>query len=145
MEPPVAPKKAMSGVLSTIAGAGSSVLLRGLGVLENRKDLGRGRRYLLLEDMRLMALLIVALRQPRLLYWVDWVDGVDGLHSGALSIVLEHSSFYTRRHHGDAVMSLPSSDTTVSIIGRIYRIYRRGRFANTDFFRSDFSGRGFLR
>ena len=52
MEPPVAPKKAMSGLLSSaIAGSGSSVLLRGLGVLENRKDLGRGRRYLLLEDM----------------------------------------------------------------------------------------------
>ena len=42
----------MSGLLSSaIAGSGSSVLLRGLGVLENRKDLGRGRRYLLLEDM----------------------------------------------------------------------------------------------
>lgn len=34
-----------------IAVAGDSALLKGLGVLANRKDLGRGRRYLALEDM----------------------------------------------------------------------------------------------
>lgn len=60
MDPPVAPKKATRGLWSAIGFsavievllASSSVLLRGLGGgLVNRKDLGRGRRKLLLEDM----------------------------------------------------------------------------------------------
>ena len=41
----------MRGLLSAIAGSGNSMLLKGLGVLANLKDLGRGRRYLALEDI----------------------------------------------------------------------------------------------
>lgn len=51
VEPPVAPKKAMRGLLFAIADTGDSVLLNGLGDLANLKDLGRGRRYLELEYM----------------------------------------------------------------------------------------------
>ena len=101
----------MRGLLSTIAVAGSSVLLKGLGVLRKRRDLGRERRYVLIEDEDM---------RPKTLLYHD--DGVDSSYSGHLSFPLPHSSLYTRRHHGHAAMSLPSSDTTGSILGRTFCI-----------------------
>ena len=100
----------MRGLVSAIVVAGSSVLLKGLGVLANRKDLGRGRRYLALEDMR-----------PKTLLCLD--DGVNSSYSEEVSFPLEWQRFYTRRHDGDAAMSLPSSDTAESILGWTIRIY----------------------
>ena len=98
----------MRGLLLAVAVTGSSMLLKGLGVLANRKDLGRGRRYLALEDIISKTLL-----------YLD--DGMDSSYSGEPLFLLEQRHFYTRRHDGLAVMSLPSSDTTVSIFGRILR------------------------
>ncbi len=100
----------MRGLVSAIGVAGRSVLLKGLGVLANRKDLGRGRRYLALEDMR-----------PKTLLYLD--DGVDSSYSEEVSFPLESPYFYTCRYDGDAAMSLPSSDSAVSILGWTIRIY----------------------
>ncbi len=100
----------MRGLVSGIVVAGSSVLLKGLGVLANRKDLGRGRRYLALEDMR-----------PKTLLYLD--DGVDSSYSEEDSFPLESPRFYTCRHDSDVAMSLPSSDSAVSILGWTIRIY----------------------
>lgn len=98
----------MRALLFTVAVAGNSVLLKGPGVLANRKDLGGGRRYLALEDVRSKTLL-----------YLD--DGVDSSYSWKPSFPLEQRHFYTRRHDGLAAMSLPLSDTTVSIFSRIFR------------------------
>lgn len=98
----------MRGLLSAIAVAGDSVLLKGLGALANLKDLGRGRRYLALEDI-----------DPALYYiWLmAWTARI---------LVASHfrwklPPFYKCRHYGCTALAAPLSDTTVSMLGRTLR------------------------